>query len=112
MMPPISDRTPEWRAGLRMDAQRMQSLWAAVALNAINESAHAVRKALKSGNADRAKSEIRRFRAWVKSRDAADVFALAGIEHSEKAVETLCATVKSGTFSAYALRNGGRNLAS
>lgn len=112
MMPPVSERTPEWRAGLRMDAQRMRGLWAAVALNAVNESAHAVRKALLKGNADRAKSEIRRFRAWVKSRDAADVFALAGIEHSEKAVETLCATVKSGTFSAYALRNGGRNLAS
>ena len=111
-MPDISERTPEWRAGLRMDAERMRSLWAAVALNAMNEAAHEVRKLREENKHEQAEYVIHRFRVWAKGRNGRDVLHLAGIDHTHRAVESMCLAISSGHFCAYALRSGGQNRAS
>jgi hypothetical protein len=101
MMPAISERTEDWRAGLRFEAESMRQLWAAVALTAVNEAAHEVRKARVAKDTDRVDSALRRFRAWAVSADGRIVLQLAGLNHSARAVDLLCDKVLRGEPPAY-----------
>ncbi len=99
MMPAISERTPDWRAALRMDAECLRSLWAAVAMTAVNDAAHELRRARRARDAELAEKAIASFRFWANSRDGREVLALAGYSHDSLVVDRLVDCVMRGDTS-------------
>ncbi|TXH44941.1 MAG: hypothetical protein E6Q97_31960 [Desulfurellales bacterium] len=91
-----AERHLDRNAALHQEATRCRALWAAVVLNAMNDTAREIRKLREDRRDEKARHELKIFISWMRSRDGREVLGCAGIDYSARAAALMADAVWTG----------------
>lgn len=86
------------RARLRLEAERCRELWASVVLMELARVSLEFKKLMREQRATVAAHVLGNLRRWMVSRDGRECLELAGINYSDRVVQSIIKKVEAGTL--------------